>query len=245
MILAAMEVVARNAVADIRINDVPVVIVGEQGNGSAFVPATPFIVSGANRLAARVMLQPVPPGEAPEVMIRIAVFQEGDEYFTNAGQQLARLEWRGDPSPAMLDTGFEAGFGPPAWSWMACEAWTSVDQAMADASPFLGNLARAFYASDADWFDGVSDPKLADMTQAFDHLDEPTMRARLRADTAALPPAPPQPIRPVPQLCGNGRLLAINAPGAPPMVSKPDSEGQPAAPRYIIGKLGGAWRIIR
>lgn len=247
MVLAGLEVVVTGAEAELRVNDVPVVRLGGPGTSRGFMPAVAYVIRGENRLAARLVAVASSPPAASRAQIRLAIFDEGDTYYSNAGRELARLDWQGAPSPDLLATRFEAAFGPTGWSWMHCRRWLSAEQAIRDAHDFVVQLVRAYYQSDAYWIDEASQPKFADAAQAFTNMPESEMR-RITSTLIAQTPkvSVPVDVAPIqPQLCGDGRLLELRDADGRPLIRKLDSRGQPFEPAILIGNLEGRWQIVR
>lgn len=244
MVLCALEVIAKGAFAEVRLNDLPVATVGlPGGHGRAFVPLSAFVVRGANQLAARVAA--MPDAEEVKVEIRVAVFQEGDTFFTNAGRQLARLDWAGPTGQAMLADSFDATFGPAAWAWSRCAPWPSPAAALADATPFVQDLARAYFANDTAWIEGASQAKFADMAIAFTNVTEDEMKAQATMILEAEPAEPLPPLEPPqPVLCGNNRLLLLLGPDGAPWLRKRTTPGATGL-EVLLGKIDGRWQVVR
>lgn len=244
MILAGLEIDAERVRATVRINDVPVAAVGGPGGGRAFLPATPFIVRGENWLSVDTTPYPAEGEAAPRLVARIAVFEEGDAYFTDAGRQLARVEGGGGAAP-LGRAPFQADFGPGSWSWMRCRVWPSAEAALADAVPFVQEMLEAFARSDAGWFGDVSAHKFADSAQAFPTLKRAVIERIAGEEVAALPASAVPRVTPIPVLCGDGRLLQLQSAGGEPLAMKPDGDGNFATLSAIVGKLDGRWLIFR
>ena len=247
MILAALEVITTAAAADVRLNDVPVAMVGlPGGHGRAFIPAPGFIVSGPNRLAARF----VPIGEeqpgAASAQVRLAVFQEGDDFFTGAGDELARIDWTGASGPSASARDFAADFGPPGWSWSRCVRWSTPQEALSDAMVFVQGLARAYLANDTQWIEAASAPKFADLARAFPIFPEAEMKAQVAEMIRSEPPTPTTSLpAPSPQLCADNRLLFLIGADGGPWLHKGGTGPRAGGAEMLLGKLDGKWQVIR
>jgi hypothetical protein len=246
MTLCALEVVTEGAFADVRVNDLPVTLVGlPKGFGRAFIPLPSFIVRGLNQLTARVAAAPDAAGSSLKVEVRIAVFQEGDDFFSSAGRELARVDWAGPTGQAMLSREFQADFGPASWAWSRCQTWSSPDEALADAMSFVRDLTLAFFNNDTNWIEQASQPKFADMAIAFTNVTEAEMKAQVAMALTAerpepLPPLPP----PRPALCASNRLLLLLGPDGQPWLRKRATPNATGA-EVLLGKIGASWHIIR
>ncbi len=246
MPLAAIEVTTKGVMLEVRINDVPTLMVGEVGDGQAFMSVTAFAVLGSNRLVARARINEAgQKASAVEANIRVAIFSEGDHWFTNSGSELLRLKWSGGSNPTMLEGHFNCSFGPTAWAWEACQRWDNVTLATHDAMPFIQQFVQALAICDTTWIEAVSDPKFADMAIAFPAVSETEMRAlNSKQLMETIPISPPQ-VSPSPQLCGGNRLLQLQAGGGQPLLRKKTTDGHEVSLSAIIGKLAGRWQIMR
>lgn len=242
MILAGMEIVTTHAVADVRINDVPMALVGApDGFGRAFIPVPAYLVRGANMIAARMG----PVGETQgKAEIRIAVFNEGDDFFSGAGGELVRLDWSSAEGAGVRSQGFGVGFGPDRWAWHRCQSWDQPEQALADAAGFVHELSAAFYASDTAWFENAAGAQFDDLAQAYSAIPAEQLRQQIAGAIAGAPPIPmPELHPPVPVLFAEKRLLGLFSADAEPYLRRPGETG--VAARVLLGKLGGVWQIIR
>lgn len=247
MVLCGLEAVTRGTIAEVRLNDIPVATVGPpEGAGRAFVPVPAYVVRGTNQLSARFTPTPGPDAASPRAEVRVAVFQDGDRYFSNAGQELARLDWAGDSGPTTRNREFHATFGPPRWAWSRCDAWLTPDTALADALPFVRDLTRAYFASDAAWMETFSSAKFSDLALAFTNISEDGMKAQVASVIRREAPQPvPALAPPVPALCGDGRMLMLLGHDGLPYLRKTGSDSHLVCAEVLLGKLGGAWQIVR
>jgi hypothetical protein len=242
MILAGMEIVTTHAVADVSLNDIPTALVGApDGFGRAFIPVPAYLVRGSNMLAARIGLVGEAQGKAE---IRIAVFNDGDDFFSGAGTELVRLDWSAAEGTGVRSQGFRVGFGPERWAWHRCQSWDRPDQALIDAAGFVRELITAFFASDAAWFESAASAQFDDLAQAYSAIPADQLRQQIAGAIASAPPIPvtEQP-PPVPVLFAENRLLGLFTADGEPYLRKPGDTGMAA--RALLGKLNGAWQIIR
>ncbi|WP_420382710.1 hypothetical protein [Novosphingobium sp.] len=245
--LYALEVDTKGAAADIRLNDIPVAIVGlPGGSGQAFIPVPDYIIRGTNRLAARVMAVPEHQPSAAKVVIRIARFDEGDGFFSNAGQELVRLDWNGTPGQAMLARDFQADFGPLQWSWGRCATWSTPAEALNDAAAFVRDLVKAYFAADADWIEHASSAKFADLALAFPSIPVAVQKAQIANAIRSDPPEPvPNLPPPQPVLCCERRLLMLLGSDGHPWLRKQRPGARGSGAQLKLGKIDRAWQLIR
>ncbi|PCG13347.1 MULTISPECIES: hypothetical protein [Sphingomonas] len=234
--LTYLEVDGAGVTGAIRINDLPVVALIAEGM-RAYVPVPALLVRGANSLSAQVR------ANAPEARLsaRVALFDDGEEFFTGAGRTLARID--APPTTGRVQVTFDCPIGPAAWAWHSCRRWASAAEALASAAPFVATLTAAFTRGDAATIVAACAPYLADLASAFpnrpagfyaqqmmEHLSQRATLLPLRPDGSVL--------------CADGRLLHLLAGDGNDLIRGQDQDG-PFSWRALIGEIDGRWTVIR
>jgi hypothetical protein len=207
----------------------------------AFVPVPAFLMLGENTLSLRAL----PVGEKASFVVRLALFSDGDEFFTGTGVDLARIEQLQLQGSARFDRSFAHSFGVAEWSWSQCQVWPSAAAAMLDASSFIDELMNAFAGGDDEFLLRASEPLFRDMAIAFGNRssEELVALARDQLQEAANKPAVSN-LSAAPELNANGRLLRLTAGDGRDLLRKRDDEGPIYWPASI-GKLNGKWQVFR
>lgn len=234
--LLFVEVQSEGVSGELRINDLHVVLVGP-GPYRAFVPVPHFVVHGANTLAAVLRES----SSAARMAVRLAEFEEGQEFFQEAGREIARLDLTSlDPSPTV----HFLGSGPVGWSWNACHRWSDIETAWSDAAAFVVALLDAFERRDAPWIVGMSAPKHRDLGMAFTNRPlteiESMVSDQIGEGYRLIRPTSSS-FRPL--LAAGGRLIHLLHADGGDLIRMSDDEGPSSWPAHI-GKLEQGWRVI-
>jgi hypothetical protein len=241
-----LETETTNIRAAIRMNDLPVVRVVPRNSERAMSSLVPYVTRGINVLSAYVRPAPENPNDPMHFYARAAMVAPGDNLFSMAGCELARVD-AGTGAHGVLRAEFSSLYGPSAWAWQDCIRWTDTSAAITDALPFLRELLRAFHASDADWMVTASRPFHEDMATAFPGRSPEDYAKRLRNALADSPSGEIPKTAPPPhgELCGDGRLLDLTATDGKPMLHKVTRDARPFGLPSLIGKRRGVWAIFR
>jgi hypothetical protein len=238
-----------------RLNDIPLDHFDARGaEYRAFLPVPGLLRRGDNRLAVRLDQPfapppPPPPGQPPEIRtwvdLRVAEFADGDEGFAGDGRTLAHIEWTPRAGEQQHEVRFAMADAPAGWSVPRCEPLDLSAATLAAAQAFLQGLHAAYMALQPGPILAASRVRIADLAPAYG-LSPAQFEGKLAAAiTSDGPVRAAPPVDFAPRLCGDGRLLQCLGRDGRPWIRGVDAEGDMDFMKAVIGRIDGAWAIVR
>ncbi len=271
MIFHVLEVRVENCVAEVYLNDIPIIRRGNDYGLEFGGPVNQYMVNGLNRLEIVVDPGPVPaealtgtagcrqcftPDKEARAWAALSTYPKGAIIDGPDREEIVALEWKPENNrphcfPLVCSASIDLGEIYKAWQWQSAPRLTLDDETLREVSDFVIGMHGSLAILDFERYVELSKHRNEEGDFAYQKMPGTVAQQLLSMrgyieDDPGWGMATLKPDEFSFRLCGNDRMIECVAKSGEPVLEElADNEGSISRYPMLLSKIDGEWLIVR